>query len=178
MKTVAEQKMDAARADFAPYLAAGWRDIASPDDWECRFVPPCSSDGLHIGHIEVIFSPRRAAGESPPWMHTGVIAGFRTVTECMASLRETLDRTTVDSALESMDVAEQRKAPQQHGPLLERLFEAAAADPKTCPPSRLVRGVETMAAYVRWQARNAGIKGWVDMDLDVLVAELKRRSAE
>jgi hypothetical protein len=81
-------------------------------------------------------------------------------------------------AEQKMDAARADFAPYLAGPLLERLFEAAAADPKTCPPSRLVRWVEAMATHVRSEANAAGIKGWPDMDLDVLVAELKRRSVK
>lgn len=164
MKTIAEQRMDRALADFAPYLAQGWRNV-SDDAWELDFTPPTG------GYVHVYFTPRL---DVRMWHHFDGIERFNNVSECMISLREHLDRTVVDAALASMDVAEGRKQPQAQGEMLDRVYEAAGAGPAQCPASRLIRGIEAAATFVRRAARVAGIRGWVDMEPEALVMELER----
>lgn len=164
MKTIAEQRMDRAAEDFAPYVAQGWRNV-SDDAWELAFTPPTG------GSAHVYFTPRL---DVLMWHHSLSVARFNNVSECMISLREHLDRTVVDAALASMDVAEGRKPPQVHGELLDRVYEAAGTGPAQCPASRLIRGIEAAATFVRRAAREAGIRGWVDMEPEALVMELER----
>lgn len=164
MKTIAEQRMDAALEDFAPYLAEGWHNV-SPDKWELDFNPPTG------GHVHVYFTPRL---DVRMWHHSGNVERFDNVSECMISLREHLDRTVVDAALASMDVAEGRGPRPAQGGLLDRVYEATGTWPAQCPASRLLRGIEAMATFVRRAAREAGIRGWADMEPEALVMELER----